>query len=116
MDKSQILALADDRRLRDLRRGGLLVFLGVLIFAGAWLLIPFGIFQSAAGSAWFVVGGVVLLADSAWLVVIGTRMRRRAQRDHAVATAFGKANPAFDEDRKPVPTAGVPLGWIGNVP
>ena len=111
------LALADDRRIRILRRGNLHVVLGSLLFVGAWLTIPFGMFLALTASlsggslALLAVGAIFLLA-SIVSVVGGIRVRRQSARDHAPATALGKADPAFDGDRKTLPTGGVPLSWI----
>jgi hypothetical protein len=124
VENSQVardLALADDRRIRVLRRGNLLVVLGSLLFVGAWLTIPFGAFLAitaslSGGSLALLGGGVIFLLASIASVVGGIRVRRQSARDHAAATASGKANPAFDGDRKTLPTGGVPLSWIGNVP
>ena len=116
------VAMAEDQlRIRRVRSATLRVVLGVGLVAVAWLILPFGIYQLAIGPvalAPFIeaVGGAALLAGGVVVVVSGVRGRRRAERMHAPVTESGKANPAFDKDRQPLPTGGVPLGWIGNVP
>lgn len=123
MENSQVardLALAEDRRIRVLRRGNLLVVLGSLLFVGVWLTIPFGTSLAitasmSGGSLALLAVGVIFLLASIVSVVGGIRVRRQSARDHAAATASGKANPAVDGDRKTLPTGGVPLSWIGNV-
>jgi uncharacterized membrane protein len=123
MENSQVardLALAEDRRIRVLRRVYLLVVLGSLLFVGVWLTIPFGTSLAitasmSGGSLALLAVGVIFLLASIVSVVGGIRVRRQSARDHAAATASGKANPAVDGDRKTLPTGGVPLSWIGNV-
>ncbi|GAA3861828.1 hypothetical protein GCM10022381_02630 [Leifsonia kafniensis] len=115
-------ALADDElRIRGLRFANLRIVIGVVLVAGAWLLLPFGISQLATGQVVVlpvldVLGGGALLAGGVCLIVSGVRGRRRAESMHKPDTENGQANPAFDEDRQPLATGGVPLGWIGNVP
>ncbi|MBG6215126.1 MAG: hypothetical protein LH475_03265 [Cryobacterium sp.] len=123
MEASQVaqeLALADDLRIRGLRRGNVLVVFGSLSFVGAWLTLPLGVYllmtvANSAGSLGLVAGGIILLAVSVLLAVSGVQALKQSLRKHATVTAFGKANPAFGEDRKNLPTGGVPLSWIGNV-
>ncbi|MBG6215535.1 hypothetical protein RCH23_003481 [Cryobacterium sp. CAN_C3] len=115
------LAAADDLRIRNVRRGTFFVIIGSVLLVGAWLTIPFSIYRSfnaslSGFSLGLMAGGVVLLGASIFFVVCGVRVRRRALREHAVASVMGKANPAFDGDRKTLPTGGVPLSWIGHVP
>lgn len=118
---ARTLAEADDHRIRSLRRGNLLIALGVVLCVAAWLMLPFGVFQLATASMsvvslGLVIAGALLLTASVLLVVRGITVRRRAVREHAAVSAFGKANPAFGEDRKTVPTGGVPISWMGGVP
>ncbi|TFB69834.1 hypothetical protein [Cryobacterium sp. Hz9] len=84
------------------------------------MTIPFGMFLAltavSGGSLALLAVGAIFLLASIVSVVGGIRVRRQSVRDHAPATAFGKANPAFDGDGKTLPTGGVPLSWIGNVP
>ena len=115
-------ALAEEeRRVRDLRLSTLRILLGVILVVGAWLLLPFGISQLTTGvvaalPVLEVVGGVALLAGGVVIVVREVRARRKAERLHASVVEIGKANPLFDEDRRPLPTGGTPIAWIGNVP
>jgi hypothetical protein len=111
----------DQLRIRRVRSATLRVVLGVVLVAGAWLVLPFAVYHLAIGPVALVpgieaVGGAMLLAGGVIAVLSGLRGRRRAETMHAPVTESGKANPAFDEDRRPLPTGGVPLGWIGNVP
>jgi hypothetical protein len=115
------MAEADELRIRGIRSGNLRIALGLILGTGAWLLLPYGIYQLATGSAITVpvieaVAGVALLAAGVLTLVGGARARRRAASVHAPVTAAGRANPAFGEDRQPLPTGGVPINWIGGVP
>ncbi|MGO4102532.1 hypothetical protein AB4Y63_01130 [Leifsonia sp. YAF41] len=95
--------------------------LGIVLVMGAWFLLPFGISQLTTGSITAlpvleVIGGAALLARGVVIVVREVRARRRAERLRASFSESGKANPLFDEDRRPLPTGGIPIAWMGNVP
>jgi hypothetical protein len=117
----EALAAADERRIRLLRRGAFRVAGGVVLIVGAWLVLPLGIYQLVSApvsvvSVVEVVAGVALLAAGVAVIVNGMRVRRAAVRVHAPETPGGRGNPRFDEDRKSLPTGGVPISWIGGVP
>jgi hypothetical protein len=115
------LVESDERRLRDIRRGAAVITLGVILVAGSWLMLPIGIIRLSSGdpsleSVLVVVGGAIALVAGIALWTHGLRARRATVAAHSPVTAQGKANPAFDEDRKTVPTGGTPASWAGFTP
>jgi hypothetical protein len=115
------LAAADELRIRRLRAATIRIVCGVALLVGAWLTLPLGLYQIASTSMSVltvveILAGFVLLVAGVAVILRGLRMRREALRSIAPEAMTGRANPAFDEDRKSLPTGGVPHNWIGNVP
>ena len=115
------LAVLDDRRLQASHRATAVITLGVVFALGSWLMLPVGLIQLASvdrspGAGLLVVGGLLALAVGVALFVVGRRQRRAIAAERSPRSAHGKANPAFDEDRRSVPTGGQPASWAGFSP
>lgn len=114
------LAAADDRRTRRLRRGTSLVILG----SPFRLSLADDTFAHISISNGFPLR--VFVGAHGWRGDFACREHfscslRSPSAANCCAGPYsgnrrGKANPAFDGDRTTLPTDGVPLGWIGNLP